>query len=105
MGIEYSQSIRHTVQEQSYKIDLEYKIIHNPGNKKLRKADVEKEYQGTVKLSIADKGFAMTSMLEEDEDFHDMMNRLTKLAIFKLTDSLFPSKRTVEMKFMKPKKK
>lgn len=105
MGLETSRSITHIVQKQSYHIDMEVKIAHNPGNKILKKKEAEMEYEGSVRLTIADKGFTISGMMEPGEDFSDMCNRLTKLAIFKLSDSLYPSKRVQQVKFKTIKEK
>jgi len=99
MPLETSRSIKHVVQQQSYNINMDVKITFNPQNKILKQADEGKEYEGTVRLSIADKGFTVSGMIEEGEDFTDMANRLTKLAIFKLADSLYPSKRVAQVQF------
>ena len=105
MPLETSRSIKHVVQNQSYNINMEVSITHNPGNKILKKKAMEMEYEGKVRLSIADKGFTVTAMMEEGEDFGDMSNRLTKLAIFKLADSLYPSKHVNTLKFKLVKEK
>jgi len=105
MAIETSRSIKHEVQNQTYAINMSISIMHNPRNKVLKKKEQEMEYEGKVRLSIADKGFTVTAMMEEGEDFGDMSNRLTKLAIFKLADSLYPSKHVNTLKFKLVKEK
>jgi len=99
MGLEASRSITHIVQKQTYRIDMEVKVVHNPGNKILKKKDAEMEYEGSVRIAIADKGFTTSGMMEPGEDFTDMLNRLTKLSVFKLSDNLYPSKRVQQVKF------
>ena len=73
--------------------------MHNPQNKYLKKDQVEKEYEGSVKVKIADKGFTVSDKMAEGEDIKDLSNRLTKLAIFKLADSLYPSQHVNHIKF------
>jgi hypothetical protein len=102
-GPEISRSIKHATQSQQFVINLNVKIEHNPMNKILKKKAVEQEYYGTVSAKISDKGFTVSGKLDEDEAIGDMMNRLTKLAIYKLADQLYPSEKS--HKIVKPRKK
>lgn len=99
MPLETSRSIKHVVQQQAFKIDMEVKVTFNPTNKILKQAEEGDEYQASVRVSIADKGFTVTDMMAKGEDFTDMCNRLTKLAIFKLADNLYPSKKVEQVSF------
>jgi len=92
MALEISRPVRHMVQKQTFKIDMEVRVLFNPQNKLLKKAEERMAYEGSVSMKIADKGFTITSMIEEGEDYSNMSNRLTKLAIIKLADSLYPAK-------------
>ena len=99
-----SRPVSHCTQRQSYVVKMESKIMFNPQNKLLRKGEEAQEYEGTFSLSIAGKGVTITDKMHDGENFTDMMNRVGKIAAYKLLDTLFPTDRAKELKPKKSKK-
>jgi len=99
MGLPVSRTISHAVQQQTYNLDMEIKILHNTGNLILKKNQSDAEYTGSVKIRVAGKTLATSDKIEEGETLGDMCNRLTKLAMFKLADNLYPSTRVSKLTF------
>jgi len=105
MPLQVSRPISHSVQSQTYKIDLETKILFNPGNKLLKKSQESLEYQGIVSISVSDNKIVKSDFLCEGENYFDLINRVSKIAVLSLMDKLFPSDKLKEIAIIDLKKK